>query len=392
MKKMIEKIYTAPLFIWVIVGFLISYILFFIKPVFFFSNEMQFPEYIQKIVPIGYDLKQLLSYSESLFANKQTPYIGNNLYPPLVSIIFSPLLLINLSIAYKIMTLLTIVSFIIPFLFFKKDKSNSFFYWVFIFVGLSSYGFQFELERGQFNILSVFFCFLAVWIFYEQKKFRLLSYLFLTFSIQLKVYPLIFLLLFINGSQSLKTNFKRIAGVLLINFSLLFVLGSDIFTDFFYAIKSQTINPGVWIGNHSIRAFITLIHSNQAENAMISNLIQFCLLAFVVICILFVAYKSFFKKNDCPDPYLLLLCTLGALLIPSVSHDYKLSILVAPVAYFFCEFNRSFEDITIPYHRSICSLLILLFTIIYSSTLFSYTYKFGIFINNCPSVGVTFFL
>lgn len=345
---------------------------------------MQFPEYIQTIDPIGYDLKQMRSYSESLFINKQTPYIGNNLYPPLASVLFGPFLLLSFGESYKILSLITIIAFIfLPFLLWAgKEKTTLI--GLFILAGLFSYGFQFELERGQFNIISMFLCFLGLWIFYYHKKSRILAYIFFSLSIQLKVFPFIFMLLFIDNSQRLKTNILRLAGLALSNFLLLFILGVGVFLDFFHAIKAQTINPGIWIGNHSIKAFVALIQGNSPGGFLFSDAIEFILLGLIVINILFVFYKTLDQKHTVPNPVLLLACSLGALLIPSVSHDYKLSILVAPFAYFICNIHDWEERIGSVQHHLLSDLLVLFFSIAYFSTSFSYTNKYGAFVNNFP--------
>ena len=71
---------------------------------------MEFPAYVPAIDPIGVDLQQMLSYSDSLFTARQTPYIGFNLYPPLASVLFIPLLTVEFSLAYKIVTLVNVLS------------------------------------------------------------------------------------------------------------------------------------------------------------------------------------------------------------------------------------------------------------------------------------------
>jgi len=384
MNKVLEKFLSTRLLSWVFVGFLISYLLFFIKPIFFSSTIMQFPEYIQTIDPIGYDLKQMRSYSESLFINKQTPYIGNNLYPPLASVLFGPFLLFTFSESYKILSLLTFLAFVLlPFLL-RAGKEKATLTWLFVQVGLFSYGFQFEVERGQFNIISMFFCFLGVWIFYFHKKSRILAYILFSLSVQLKVFPFIFILLFVDNAQRIKTNILRLAGLLFSNFLLLFVLGSGIFIDFFHAIKTQTINPGIWIGNHSIKAFVTLIQGGQSWNLPFSKVIELILLVLIILNILIILYRTLGQKEKTPNPFLLIACALGALLIPSVSHDYKLSILVAPFAYFICRIGDLEERIGSIRHRIISIFMVLFFSIAYFSTSFSYTNKYGAFINNFP--------
>jgi hypothetical protein len=298
--------------------------------------------------------------------------------------LFGPFLFLTLSDSYKILSLITFIAFVfLPFLL-RPETGKTTLIWLFILAGLFSYGFQFELERGQFNIISMFFCFLGLWIFYYHKKSRILAYIFFSLSIQLKVFPFIFILLFVDNSQRLKTNILRLAGLLISNFLLLFILGPGMFLDFFHAIKAQTLNPGIWIGNHSIKAFVTLIQGHSSGSFPFSDAIEFILLGLIIINILLIFYKTLDRKHIAPNPFLLLACSLGALLIPSVSHDYKLSILVAPVAYFICNISDWEERKGSAQHHLLRNLLVLFFSIAYFSTSFSYTNKYGAFVNNFP--------
>lgn len=50
---------VSPL-VWVMLGFSLSYLLFFIRPIFFSSPEMLFPRYVPAVDPIGVDLNNTL--------------------------------------------------------------------------------------------------------------------------------------------------------------------------------------------------------------------------------------------------------------------------------------------------------------------------------------------
>ena len=56
-------------------------------------------------------------------------------------------------------------------------------------------------------------------------------------------------------------------------------------------------------------------------------------LALVAACILFLIIQTYRKHLPPYHPYLMLGCMLGCLLIPSTSHDYKLSLLPPVVSY-----------------------------------------------------------
>jgi len=77
------------------------------------------------------------------------------------------------------------------------------------------------------------------------------------------------------------------------------------------------------------------------------------------------------------NPYLLLVCTLCALIIP-VSIDYTLPMLVAPLAIFLSSVPRLSGSIG---NRIISILLVLIVSTSYTSLLFPFKYK-PYFLNN----------
>ncbi|PIE33382.1 hypothetical protein CSA56_11930 [candidate division KSB3 bacterium] len=46
-------------------------------------------------------------------------------------------------------------------------------------------------------------------------------------------------------------------------------------------------------------------------------------LACIAICLILLTFQAYRKNEKGINPFLLLVCCIGALLIPSVSHDYK---------------------------------------------------------------------
>ena len=382
-----RHILAAPLLMWVLLGFSVSYLLFFVYPVFFSAQVMQFFRYVPIIDPIGIDLAQMLSYSESWFVAKQTPYIGYNLYPPLASALFTPLLIVEYSWAYKIVTVVNVFCYVMmtlvsPLYISKKRRVSALLMLIFI-TGLFSYGFQFELERGQFNVIAVFICFLSIWIYHYQNRYCYLAYVLFTISVQLKVFPLVFVVMFISDWQDWGNNIKRILALVTGNFALFFVLGLDVFVGFTKAIIAQTVNPYIWVGNHSVRSFVS--QNGSAWLNEYSGLVQLALLVVIAVCIFLVMLQAYRQKHRDLNPFLLLACTVGALLIPSVSHDYKLSILAAPVAIFFSN-NKFWKRYDGSYLLITSIVLSLIFSAAYSSTLFSFTNKPPIVANNFPAL------
>ncbi|MBK8823582.1 MAG: DUF2029 domain-containing protein [Anaerolineales bacterium] len=127
-------------------------------------------------------------------------------------------------ISFLTLTAFTLVGFFIPVQFNQQKKMTILPVFFFI-TGLFSYGFQFELERGQFNLISVSLALTSIWIFHKYPKIRWLSYLFFTMAVQLKMYPLIFILGLIDNWQDWKGIIKRFALLFIVNFAALFILG-----------------------------------------------------------------------------------------------------------------------------------------------------------------------
>jgi hypothetical protein len=382
--------FNAPLLTWVILGFSISYMLFFIRPIFFSSHVMEFPTYVPADDPIGIDLKQMLGFSESWFVVKH--FIGD--YTPLTNVFLTPLLIVNFSWAYKIVTIASLFSYVMITLVFPlltgKKRQVSSLPMLIIITGLFSYGFQFELERGQFNVIAVFNCFLAIWIYHYHNKYRILAYILFIISVQLKIYPIIFFVMLIDNWHAWRNNIKRLLILAAVNFALFFIFGPFVFVDFIKEVLNNIVNPTIRFDNHSIRVFMTLASNIASSHGwtwvnQYSGLVQFVLLALITLCIFLIILQSYRQNQKEINPLLLLACTIGALVIPSHSYDYTLSYLAAPVAVLFSN-TRFLERANSPHLRIISKVLLFIFSAAYSSTLFSYTNKFSILQNNFPAL------
>ena len=356
---------------------------------------MQFPVYVPANGYIGEDLGQMLTYSESWFITKQTPYIGKNLYPPLASVLFTPLLGIEFSVAYKIVKLVNVLFYVLMTLILplriSKERQVTSLLMLFFITGLFSYGFQFELERGQFNVIAAGTCFIAIWIYHYHNRYRCLAYFLFTISVQLKVFPAIFIVMFITNWHDWKNNIKRFLVLSIVNFALFFVLGTSVFVDFIKAIKAQSVNPSIWAGNHSIRSFVTSVSNIASQHGWpwvndYSGLVQLAFLAIIAVCIFLIMIQAYRQKQNGVNSHLLLACTIGALLIPPVSHDYKLSILAAPVAILFSDMSSFSEGAIRSRRHFIIMMLVFTLSTAYATTLFSYTNKPSVLAYNFPAL------
>ncbi len=394
--KAFQRLLNAPILIWLLLGFLIVYVLFFIFPAFFNpdSRMFYFFRYIPDRYPVGSDLLYNTSaINEWLLGNN--PYTFDiHFYPPLYHIVFAPILLLGYPNDYYLITSLTLVGFVfitfmVPFLLGKgKDASVLLF---FLLTGLFSYGLQFEVERGQFNVIAFALCGFAIYLFYYHAAFRYLAYFLFSVSIHLKLYPAIFIVMFIKDWKDWKNNLKTIAGLGLFNVALLFVAGPDVFSNFLQALRENSGAGWTFPGNHSITAFV--YNLTNAGYGQISpetfpwlkgsaTAIGFILMACFIVCFFLVFFKAWRENNGWLNPDLLLVCALGAMLLPSVSIDYKLELLAAPMAMAFA--NREMPGKT--WQKIVFIFAILMASAAYSLTLVPYKFRIesGILVNSLP--------
>jgi hypothetical protein len=352
-----------------------------------------FIRYIPTLKPIGNDLIEMMGLIKGWAIENQSPYALQRFYPPLTYIFFTPWLLIQDPLAlYRLFTLLTFVSYCLLTLLLplkiigKKHLSLTLLLFV---TGLFSYGFQFELERGQYNVFTFLICLTAIYIFHYHPRHRLLAYLLFSLSIQLKLYPGIFIFMFVDDWRDWKNIIRRFIGIGAFNFALFFIMGYQRFWEFIHSMTAQIVNPswmGVW--NHSIASFVSTIkqdglglidmdtlrtvrhNAEQIETVLLLAFIVFFISALVI---------AYLRKETGLDPYLFLVCTIGALIIP-ISYDYTLSLLAAPMVLFL----GGTSEMCNAWSRLVSILLILGISVAYFFTLASYSYRPHFLSNSFP--------
>ncbi|MHB8778807.1 MAG: glycosyltransferase family 87 protein [Anaerolineales bacterium] len=333
---------NLPALAWVMLGALPAFILYFIIPMFFDpSHRIQYPvDYIRQIVPIGIDLQAMLNATETwLKTGQSTQYV----YTPLINILFAPLLLLGYPNSYYFITFVTLTCYIMLSLLailLSDVKNRSVVIFIAV-VSIFSYGLMFELERGQTYTLSLALCVLAFYIFYRHPDFRLLAYLLFSISIQLKFYPALFVLLFVDDWRDWKNTLFRFTALGLVNFLLLFLFGFPYFSIFFDHMVNSVQYGEAAVVNHSIHSFVFMLSSsewnlfNGATALWIeknSGLIGNLLYGYVLICFSVVLVYSWKRNKPGFNADLFLTCVIGSLVLPSINHDYTLPLLMAPVA------------------------------------------------------------
>lgn len=386
-----ERLLNPPVRVWFVIGFLIVYIFLFIAPVFFNPNRsmVYFNRFLPNQNPIGSDMNYTLNFVKTWVTSRESPYPDSH-YPPLTYVLLSPLTLFDYPAVYFVSTYLTLFSYLIltlvlpALLTSKRDFSLILLLSV---TGLFSYGFQFELERAQYYTMAFLLCMLAIYLFHNHYEFRYLAYLLFSISIHLKIVPIFFIPMFIKDWRDWRGNIKRMAGLGLLNVALLFVLGYKNFVNFVDALLLRVENPTfLWNGNHSVGNFVfnfvidgfgLISEKNILFLQQNAKAFEWLLLGIIALCLLSIIFRAYRKGETGFDPFLLLVCTLCALVIP-VSVDYTLPMLVAPMAIFLSAVPGLGGSSG---NKIISILLVLVASMAYASLLYPFKYK-PYFLNN----------
>jgi len=385
-----------------IIGFILSYITIYIRYTYFDgATSMRFPQDIFALQSSLDLISCKTTASKSFDAGKISG----------VWFVYSPLYVI----VYKILSfipeeplrwgalLTTLFCYFFSFIYILKSiggrlLDNTAVIILFI-SGFFSYGLRFEMDRGQDNCICIFLFLLGV--HFSKKSHiatRLLGYSIAILAIHLKVWPVILFPALYNHRVSIKSNVITLGIFIAANFALLFSLGPGFFINYIQALIHANSTSDVWVANLSLHSFkiLTLQYLPNIKDS-ISNSIN----CFVILYFSTLAYSFFkFKRSDLPAQINLYI--LGGLLFPSISFDYKLSVLGIGLAllysgYSFDDRKQDDNEVVINVNRKFSSVLkynthrVALYSIllIYPVTLYSYVYKarFGLLVaSNTPAL------
>jgi hypothetical protein len=140
-------------------------------------------------------------------------------------------------------------------------------------------------------------------------------------SIQLKVFPAIFVVMFVDNWREWKGIIKRFVALGIANFALLFLLGYPYFSVFFKQLLASGDTTELTY-NHSIYAFAT--------NLSAPGWLESFLYIYFFVCFFVVLGKSYLQNEKGINANLLMTCLIGGLMLPAISHDYNLPLLATP--------------------------------------------------------------
>jgi hypothetical protein len=166
-------------------------------------------------------------------------------------------------------------------------------------------------------------------------------------------------------------------------------MGYPLFLDFVGQITSRQLNlQSSRFEDLSISGFTYFLSEGglgiPAQYANPIGTLVLVLFGIVILGILAHVYKH---EINGFNPYLFMVCTLAALMIPAASFDYKLPILAAPMILLL----TSLPKINKPYKKIFSIVLVIAMSAAYWSTLYPYSVKHPIFFRNSPALLVILF-
>lgn len=380
-------------------SFLLIAVCFFINTVFFNAErKMVYPRYIPENKKIGNDFLLDYRFGERYFVEKKSAYIGDdpenwytqNAYPPLFTLFLYPLYRFGISYlgGYYFLAGLILLSFIwmviiLPYFFHKRKTLPPVTTFV-LTTGIMSYGMQFALERGQFDMICIAICLTSVVIFWYFPKLRWLSYILFILAFQFKVYPFIFIFCFIENWRVWKKNLLRLGGICTGTFLSLFVMGINGFFEFLKALGYQNTSgayPRDHGFNYGIDYLIAVFELNLKQRQI--TFIKVGVVVFGLLLLLAILYISLKRADVGLYPPLLMACMLSAMVLFPASKDYKLGLLSGVFVLYVLYLEKQVQFIT-KKRGVLVHLLFVLIGMCYSAVLFSEAYRPLVLKNSFP--------
>jgi len=329
----------------IFISFVICYIFYYFIPTFYVTQNMGYFEGVPRANVLGIDYTATLQMAIDEFSIP---------YSPFVKLLFGFFAKYSFTSSYYFITALTIAatvgSYYLIYQLYRPKEISAFAF--FLTFSIVSYGFLFEIERGQWNIIAIFFVLLA--IYWSRKGYFYLAVLFFAISVSLKLYPLVFAPALIQDfSRKGRVVFKSLV-ILFSNLFLFLIMGISYFNWYLRIITKYAEIKSTWVGNHSISSFGILLEVEWAKYLV------FILYLVLLLVFLVILYR---KNQESIGAHFLCVLAIGACIVPSVSHDYKLSILDFFIPIIFMKYDSTST------RQSIVRFLIVLF---YFSIHYSY--------------------
>lgn len=286
-------------------------------------------------------------------------------YPPLVALSAVPYALFKMTTAYAIhvviLVLLNLTCLLMAVLMVKHLLLNrlgiseftvdvisiALFCLTSIYI-FSSYFFFYSIERGNTDIIALFYCLLAMWVLIKRPKNIWLQVILLSVAVHFKIYPIVLfpVLLFKHGK-------RLILPALLINVAFLFCLGPNMALAFIRSMSAGGEGVGIgnaWsnVANHASYSFSIGIDPSSGEYLSTTFFVIWAVTFLVPLLIWGITAKGIeLKKYSSLNAVLLFMISIPLMsLLPTVSMDYKLVIhgaaIILLIGLIFRQFLQKF--------------------------------------------------
>jgi hypothetical protein len=324
--------------------------------------------------PIGIDFRDGLYNPAMLLRN--TGSFGVIFYPPLVFLMALPFTFFSVEVAYSIQVGLLYIANILAILMaaFLVQRILSQIPGIddtdrplllagiygiaglVFFLNITSYGFLFSIERGNFDISVILLMLLALILMDLRPQSIWLPVICVSVAAHLKIYPL---LLF--GLLFWRFHWKMAIPSLVVNLALLLILGPANASNFLISLISQINSTYFWFGNHSASSFADFIGNFNSSLGALSLVYKIVPLVIWLAAMIFLWLKHFNLVN------VLLLFAISVPVMcttPDISHDYKLVILVTPLLIMLCLLLLNYQKTGKIYDMLVVGLILGIFLFI----------------------------
>jgi hypothetical protein len=191
---------------------------------------------------------------------------------------------------------------------------------------LTSYGFMYEMERGNIDLFALFFSLLAVWLLVDVRRSPWWPALALAVATNLKLYPGVLLVVLFW-----RYRWKAVAPVVVTNAVLLLIAGPRNLADLFVGQATiQSLTRGLWWGNHSAAALANVLHQVDGWPRTPAHVLFLAVpLALWVATLVVLVRRGWATRSAVLAAAA---CVPVMSVVPSISHDYKLVLCVFPLA------------------------------------------------------------
>jgi hypothetical protein len=315
------------------------------------GNTWKYEATVPAGTPMGDDLKGFLDASKTIFAGKNPFGVKEYVSPPFTAVVFFPLTLFSVETAYVIQ-FACLLAFNIGSIALLASLARRALladgeiagadadaiirpiFFAVVILQIYGYPFEFALERGNYDTFALISILLGLNFTLGPRWNLWLPVMFFSLAAHLKVYPVIFLLV-----PLWQNRWRAVVPCIVVNFLMLFSFGFNRAIEFLTALHHISMNPYIWHGNSSATCFIKQLLEPKLRGYLSTSLVHPTAILFAIGIPLWLWLHGtirLMRAGFGTWPVLLWagLTTPIMCILPSVSHDYKLVIIVLPA--FIC--------------------------------------------------------